>query len=1128
MNNYTFNNAARVLPCWLRQTLLVMRITALILLVGLLQVSASSLAQKISIDKKNTSIQSVLNEISKQSGYDFFYDANALKKIKLVSVVIQNADLNEAVKMSLSGLPLSYSIENKTVVIKEKTPSILERVTTLFAGIDVFGVVIDAQNNPLAGATVSVKDGKRSTTTGAGGQFSLKDIPEDAILQISFIGYITKEVKANANLLGVKLELSTSKLDEVQVMAYGKTNRRLSTSNIVTVTAADIDKQPVQNPLMALQGRVPGMIVSQANGYASSPIKIEIRGRQSLGENFASEPLYIIDGVPMNNLDVGNQSNYARGSQGVIQNDFSPSGGQSPFYNINPKDIESIEVLKDADATAIYGSRGAKGVILISTKKGKPGATKFSMRADQGFSTVTQRWDMLNTQQYLEVRRAAFRNDNVTPDAINAPDLVLWDTTKYTDWQKKLWGNVGKQTNAAMDLSGGDIQTQFRLSGSYGKQTEILTSSGSNQRGGLAFSLGHSTLNRKLKADFSAMYNYTAINTILTPGVVTLSPNAPDIYNEKGLLNYGPWNEAGLADSFPFTSLEVPAYSNTHLLNSSLNISYAVLNNLSVSTRFGYTKTINTNKAYSSIVSQNPILSPTGNAFSGTNNNYNLLVEPQINYNLKLGPGQLSILAGGSFQKTATSGASVYAYGYESDDLLESITLAPNTLARENLGAYKYAAIFGRINYNFQDKYILNLNGRRDGSSRFAPGTRFGNFGSVAAAWIISKEDWFKTIIPTFVSFMKLRGSYGLTGSDGIGDYQYLTRWTKGPSYFRELPDYDGNTPLVSTQAVNQQYKWQVNKKLEGALSLGLLEDKITIEAAFYRDRCGNQLTQYPTPIYTGFATVASNWPATVENSGWEVSLTANVLRTDKINWNVRFNGSRNFNKLLAYPDIEHSSYYTTYKIGESINNLYVFHYTGVSPLTGKYTFEDYNRNGQLDDRTNGTPGLGLDDRYVRIDLTPKFNGGIGTDFNYKNLTLSCFFDYKNQMGLSSGISGGTVIGKLGNLPADLAGNYWKQPGDLVKYPKPTANYSGDVSVGQYFNSDAAYENHSYIRLSNIAVAYAFEQKLVKKLGAESLRVYMNAQNVFLISNSKGMDPDVQFGALPPARTILFGLSLNF
>ncbi|WP_165973442.1 SusC/RagA family TonB-linked outer membrane protein [Pedobacter sp. ok626] len=1102
-----------------------MKLIFFIITVACVQVSAIGYSQNVTIQQKDATLTTVFSSIEKQTGYSFFWKNEDLTKLK-VDVKLQNASLEEALKEVFKGLPLTYSIVKKSIVVQAKAPNLIDRVAALFAGIDVFGIVIDTDNNPLAGATIVIKGTKRSTTTATAGQFALNDVPEDAMLQISYMGYVTKEIKVSAIPMAIKLELSTSKLDEVQVMAYGKTNRRLSTGNIVTVTAKELEQQPVQNPLLALQGRVAGMIVTPTNGYAGSPVKIEIRGRKTISPDFVSDPLYIIDGVPLNNLDLGSGSNYERGSQGVVQNGFSVTGGQSPFYNLNSKDIESIEVLKDGDATAIYGSRAANGVILITTKKGKSGETKFSANIDQGFSAVTQRWDMLNTQQYLEIRREAFKNDNITPTANNAPDLVLWDPNKYTDWQKELWGKIGKQTNVSMSLAGGDVQTQFRISGNYGKQTEILSSKGSNQRGSLAFNLGHSTKDRRFRADLNGNYSYSAINTIGSPSLVTLAPNAPDIYDENGVLNFAPWRASGPDINFPFSGLDNPYTSNTNMITSSLRLSYKILQNLSVSTNIGYNSSNNANKFLGYISAQDPLSNPRGSTFSGTTNNYNWLIEPQIDYHVKLFGGELTALLGGSTQKTATNAFGIYGFNFESDDFIESISMAPFTLITQNQGFYKYAAVFGRIKYSWEDKYIININGRRDGSSRFGPGKQFGNFGSIGAAWIASKEDWAKNVLPSFISFVKLRGSYGLTGSDAIGDYKYLTRWSSGHVENTPLPDYDGEKPLVSMQAVNPNYKWQVNKKSEIALNLSFFDDRINLETAIYKERSGNQLTSYPTPLYTGFPSVTANWPALIENGGWEFTFNAKVIDTKDINWTLTFNGSRNYNKLLAYPDIENSPYALKLQVGKSLNTKYLFHYTGVDPLSGSYTFEDYNKNGYVQ-QTTFAPGKGLNDQYVELDLTPKFTGGLGSQFSYKNFSFGCFFDFRNQIGADPNYISGLSIGGFGNQPADIIGNYWKKPGDNAKYSK--ASTITDQGYNNYANSDAIYRNSSYVRLSNVSLAYTLNQKLLKKLGAESVSVYMNAQNVFVISKAGGIDPELQmFGALPPARVFLCGLSLNF
>jgi TonB-linked SusC/RagA family outer membrane protein len=1111
----------------MHKIIMVMKLIFFIITIACVQVSAVGYSQNVTIQQKDATLTAVFSTIEKQTGYSFFWKNEDLTKLK-VDVKLQNASLEEALKEVFKGLPLTYSIVKKSIVVQAKEPNLIDKIASIFAGIDIFGVIVDAQNTPLAGATVTVKDGKRSTTTGAGGQFMLKNIPEDAILQISFMGYVTKEVKANGNLLGIKLELSTSKLDEVQVMAYGKTSRRLSTGNIATVTSKELEQQPVQNPLLALQGRVAGMIVTPTNGYASSPVKIEIRGRKTINSQFVSEPLYIVDGVPINNLEVGPYANYDSGPRGVIQNGVLMTGGQSPLFNLNSKDIESIEVLKDGDATAIYGSRAANGVILITTKKGTPGDTKFSTSLDQGFSVLTQHYDMLNTEQYLEIRREAFKNDNIVPNEVNAPDLVNFDQNKYTDWQKKIWGHVGKQTAASMSVSGGDSYTQFRISGNYNRQTEILTTKGSNQRAGLALNLGHATLNRKFRTDLSMMYTYSAINTTSSPGLTTLAPNAPDVYDAAGNLNFEQWRGApGSNLNFPFTDLEIPYFSNTFDLKSNLRLNYQILKDLAFSTNVGYNSFSNKNKGLVPISSQDPLSNPQGSNFFGTNENYNLSVEPQIDYRIKIGEGNLTTMLGGSFQQNSTRGGGTTGVGYDNDDLLESISLAPFSMTTSNVGYYKYAAVFARLNYNWKDKYILNLNGRRDGSSRFGSGNQFGNFGSVGAAWILSKEDWMQNILPKAISFVKLRGSYGLTGSDAVGDYQYLTRWSKIPNLSNPLPDYDGSSSLISLQAVNPNYQWQVNKKLEAALSLGFFEDRINMELAYYRDRCGNQLSKYPTPLYTGFKEVTANWPATLQNSGWELTLNAQLISKDKFSWTMSFNGAINSNVLVDYPNLMESPYATLYKIGKSINTQYLLHYLGVDPLSGRYTFEDYNKDGNVRSSSSVPAGTAEDDRYIALDLAPKFSGGIGNTFRYRNLELICFFDFKKQYFTDPDYNITAPIGSRNNQSTAVLGNYWKAPGDQAKYAKATTLQ--DLNNNYYFVSDETYKLATYARLTNLSLTYTLNQKVARKLGAESLRAYMNAQNVFVLTNKKGINPDVQqFGSLPTAKIFLFGLSLNF
>nr|WP_199074891.1 SusC/RagA family TonB-linked outer membrane protein [Pedobacter sp. ASV19] len=1106
-----------------------MKLITALLILGIMQVSASTFAQRITINQKNASIEAILEEIGKQSGYDVFVGVKTLQSSKPVSINVKNAGVEEVLKLCLEGQQLDFSIENKIIVIKQKQPSFIEKVVAAFDGVNVFGNVGDAENKPLPGATVTVKGTRRTTMTDNKGQFSISNVPKDAILQISFMGYINKEVKVSSDFLQIRLELSTSKLDEIQVMAYGTTNRRLSTGNITTITAKELEKQPVMNPLLALVGRVPGMTVMQTNGYEASPVKVEIRGRKTLGSSFVSDPMYIIDGVPLTNLDLGAGSNYNSGSAGVVQNGFSVTGGQSPLFNLRTSDIESIEVLKDGDATAIYGSRGANGVILITTKKGKPGASGFSVNVAQGLNYIAQRHELLNTQQYLQLRKDAFRNDNIQPDVNNAPDLMLYDTTRYTDWQKKLWGNIGKKTDVSMSLSGGDDQTQFRIGGNYSRSAEILTKSGSNQVASVSLSLGHSTADRKFKIQGNVMYSYSSINTLTTPNASGAPPNAPDIYDAVGNLNFNAWGRSSPENTYyPFANLESRYYSDTHAMTSSMLLSYQVTKNLDFSTNLGFNTTLNFNRNYNPVSSMDPMNNPLGTGFSGSSNNFNWIVEPKVNYKINLFGGEISALLGTSLQKTTTSTAGVFGLGYENDDFIESINLAPIKYNINNKGYYRYAGVFGRLSYNLHDKYIINLNGRRDGSSRFGPGNQFGNFGSIGAAWILSQENWIKNKLPSMISFLKLRGSYGLTGSDAVGDYQYLTQWGRNVGPSTALPDYNGVSPLVNLIAANPNYRWQVNKKLEVALNVGLFEDRINLETTFYRDRSGNQLTQFPTPIYTGFPNVWANWAAMVENRGLELSAEARLITTDKINWSMNFNIGRNTNILASYPDIEHSPYFNIYKVGKSINTQYLLHYTGINPLTGNYTFEDYNHDGAISLENTGPTGTGRDDRYVAIDLSPKFSGGFGTSFTYKGFNVSCFFDFTKRMGLNPYYNSQFLLGNYGNQPVEVFGNYWKAPGDHALYPKPTT-IPGSESAGNFALSDGRYRDASFLRMNNLSFNYRLNEKLVKRIGAKSMSVYAQAQNIFVLSKANGMDPNIDnFSALPPAKTFLCGLSLNF
>lgn len=1113
-----------------QQLLRAMKLTTLLLVAVNMNIWASGFGQKVTISGKDLPLEKVFSLIKKQTGYAFFYDYSIFQDTKPVTLNLKDADIEDAMRVCLWGQDLDFSITNKTISIVRKMFKKIEKIGggdpehTLKAQ----GIVLNEVGQPLSGATVAIRQIKKNTLTNIKGQFELNGIPSKSILEVSYIGYTTKHIVVESdNTIQVRLAVAINQLDETVVQAYGTTSRRLTTSNISVVTASEIEKQPIMNPLQALQGRVPGLDVVQTSGYGSAPFKVELRGRSSIGlpnRTFPSDPLYVIDGVPLTVLEIGNQSSYSNGSTGFIQTGVQfngPANGQSPFFSINPADIESIEVLKDADATSIYGSRGANGVILITTKKGKSGKTKFDLHVQEGVNKVVRFYQLLNTRQYLQMRREAFLNDamyGITPDLGNAYDLLQWDTTRNVNWARELYGGTGRNTDAQASLSGGDVRNTFRMGVGYANSKGITAVSGGDQRSSFSLNFTHRSFDQRLVVSFTGGYSFTKSDMINLPGSPTMSPNAPAIYDSVGNLNYKGWGEenSSARGAYPFASLKQPYTAKTNFLNTNLMVSFQAFKGLKLSTSFGYNTAQANQQQFVTIASQDPLTMPTGSSSWGYNSNKNWIIEPQATYDVLISRGKLNVMLGTSLQETNTDGVYLTGSGYTSDDLLRTISNAPSKNTSDNYGEYRYSAVFGRVNYSWENKYILNLNARRDGSSRFGINNQFSNFGSIGAAWIFTEEDWIKQNI-AFLSFGKLRGSYGTTGSDAIGDYGYLTRWSSN-----NRQSYGGIQPLVPTQHANPNFKWQSNQKLEAAIDLGFFKDKYNLNVAFYRNRCGNQLVQFPLALMTGFSSVIANSPALVQNQGWEFNFSGRLIETKNFKWSFSFNTAINKNKLLAYPNLALSPYAGKLIIGRTLNLLRILHYTGVDPLTGQYTFEDKNHDGQISLDYSGKTS---DDSYF-YDLSPKFFGGLGMNFTYKNLLLSLFFNIKKQIGVNAVYQGSTA-GDMGNQSTAVL-TRWQKPGDITNIARYTT--SGQSSDGLFKNaSDGAYTDASYVRLSTLSLAYSMPNAYIKKIGMQSCSIFLHANNIFVITGYKGVDPETQnFGGLPPTRTIVGGLSFNF
>lgn len=1112
---YTYANRQRpplhlsLQQAWTKYNLkaVIMRIqfTAFIIGLAFLNVAANVNGQNVTLKARNETLNNVFTEIKKQTGYLFWYEDNLLSNTSKVNVDLKNATLKQALDACLKNQPLVYAINDKTIVVKAKGKSFIDRVVEVFNAITVSGKVIDENGQPLLGASVKVRGTNQQTTSGSNGEFTLDNVAEDALLIISYVGYQTEEIKPLRSLI-VKMRRSTNVLQEIKINAgYYSVTEQERTGSIARVDAKTISQQPVSNPLSALIGRMPGVNIEQQSGLNGGGYRIEIRGQNSLRNSAAdngNRPLYLINGVPYPSVSLATSPLSVGGITNL----------SSPLNAINPNDIESIEILKDADATAIYGSRGANGVILITTKKAKAGRARYELNVQQGASQISQKIDYLNTQQYLEMRNEAFTNDGVVPGATQYDLNGTWDKNRYTDWQEVLIGGTANTTNLAGTISGGSELTQFSISGNYNRQTTVLPVDFANEKGGGSLNINHTSENKKFNANFALTYalDINKLPKLDLTQFIKLSPNAPALLDASDNLNWA-LNSSGASTWFnPLSPARQPYTSRSGNLISAVQIGYEIIPGLSLRGNFGYTTINFKENVLQPISSFVPGQGATGVNITGFNSVGTWNIEPQLNYKRKLSQGVLDVLVGSTLLSTDQNNETISASGYTSDVLLANIASAPTRIALNTSSLYKYAAVFARVNYNYKGSYIINLTGRRDGSSRFGPDNQFASFGAVGAAWIFSNNTFIKEHL-TFLSFGKLRGSFGVTGNDQIRDYGYLE------TYASTNPYIDGSG-LFPSQLANPDYSWETNKKLEAAIEIGFFKDRILFNSSWYRNRSSNQLVGYKLPDLTGFPTIQYNLPASVQNSGWEFELATSNVRGRSFTWSSSANLTVPQNKLLAYPGIEGSTYANTYTVGASLYQQRKYRYLGVDPATGLYKYQDLNNNGVLDAGDREPTGKAY---------TSHWYGGIQNSFSYKNFSLDLFMQFVSKT-VQTPYNSTSLPGSMVNQTTALL-DRWQKNGDVSKFAKFSQSFaagSAGQSYEQLFGSDR-YSDASFIRLKNVSLNYKFPQKLIERMKLQDLRIFMLAQNLWTITSFPG-DPEVaNMNVMPTLRTVTAGLNIS-
>ncbi len=1092
----------------LTKIFLVMRLTALLLIGFCLGASAKGYSQKITLAENNASLKTVFEKIEKQSGYNFFYRDEWMAKAKRVAINVTEAPLEDVLRKCFEDQPLTYSIVGNTIVIKQKAQErqIIEGADAV-AAVDVSGIVTNESGEPLIGASVVVKGSRQGTSTDRNGQFYLAGVDERATLVISYVGYKTKEVAVNGGRsISVQLQQAPDPLNETVVIGYGTTTRRRNTGSVSSISSEEISKQPVANPLNTLQGRIPGAIVYQSNGLPGSRVTVQIRGVNSL--NSGQQPLFIIDGVPFNIMDQAVPASNDINSFGI----FAANRGISPFSAINPNDIERIDVLKDADATAIYGTKAANGVVLITTKKGQAGRTKVDFNVYRGAGKVSRFIPMLNTQQYLDMRKEAFANAGVTPTTANAPDLLVWDQNLNTDWQKKFLGGTANTTDAQATISGGDSRTRFLFSSGYHKETTVFPGDFSDDKISVRFTADHSSFDRKFNAGIVAGYvanNSNLLSTDLST-VYNLPPNMPT-RNPDGTLF---WNTNFInPESYPYQTY----LGKTNNLLATTNLRYTILPGLDLKTMLSFNQIGINQNLQQPVISKNPIgTTPTHSARFAEIRQETYTIEPQATYSKNISHGRLMLLAGGTWQSSINDGTTITADNYSNAALLSSPAGAGNyTSISAPYTLYRYNSFFSRANYDWQSKYIINVNFRRDGSSRFGPGKRFGNFYSVGGAWVFSNEGFMANSLP-FLSFGKIRGSYGLTGSDQIQDYQYITLFSASSGNL----GYQGAPTLSPTRVNNPDLHWETNKKFEIGLDLGFLKDRILLTSNFYRNRSGNQLGFLQLSAQAGFNSYSSNFDALIENKGWEFELNTKNFSGKEFEWRTTVTLTAPSTKLL-----DASTQYFSFNqqaLGQPLSFVLRYNYMGVDPQTGRALYKDLSK-----DTLTFTPVFGTD-RSVIGFTAPKLYGGVNNVLSYNGVELSFFLQFSRQNG---NILPGAIPGVLstGNVPAIWL-DRWRKPGDNATLPRAST-----VNDGNYGSSTAVWGDASYARLRNAVLAYTLPERFASKLKMSNVRIYFQGQNLITWTKNKYVsDPETiattnqSSVVMPPLRVITAGVNVSF
>ena len=1079
------------------QKLMSMKLTIALLFLTSVQVYAvGSDAQTVTISKKNIPLQEVFRQINRQTGLDFVYDMKVVQRAGKLDLNVKNMDVGEVLKICFANQPFTFVRLGETIIIKEKVPEV-DNAPPPPALVKIKGTIKSERGEPLASVTVSNKAKGKTVASNENGEFEIDAEPGD-VLEFSSVSYATKQVTVSSATAVINVSMAISVVEnEVVVVGYGVQRRSDLTGSISTLSAKAYKDQPVVNASSALQGRVAGVSVTNNSGAPGGGVKIRIRGANSV--NASNDPLYVVDGIALS-------------SNGLA--------------DINVNDIESMEVLKDASATAVYGSRGANGVILITTKTGKSGIPKIEYNGFASFNKPMKKYKLMDAVTYAKVANET-AGVSVFPD----PQSYAGQTT---DWQSMIFDNSVTQSHQ-LSVSGGTENAKYYVSGFYINQEGLLANSSQKKFGvrsnidlklskrlNFGINVYAGRINSHNNGDFGGKGNPVMSALIWAPTEPVY--DAPDQYNRFGISAI--WGNPYMV----IRERNADNFSNVGIFNGKLK--YTITDWLTLSINAG----LDMQLAKDAYVNNDWISPGNHGSKQGSTEKYTYQNSNVLTFHKTFGKHSLTGTAlmeatSNKFYTFSASGTGLASLsnGYYNLGLNASQSIS------SGYSNWSLLSYMGRAAYSYNDKYLLTATIRRDGSSKFQGNNKWGNFPSFSFGWKLSNEKFIEDL--GIFSNLKFRAGWGITGNQAVDPYSTLGLLTPGIYSYGSPTVYPGYT---LGNPATPDVKWETSKQTNVGLDASVLGNRLNVSVDYYNKNTSDLLLSTRIANYDGGGTFLKNI-GKVNNRGWEIVIDGTPFKSNDLNWSASFNASFNQNKVMSLgadsmlerPVIGGGLITNSIQVvkpGQPLGAFYLIPWEGVYQ-TDKGS---YKAGDAMYTDVSGNNSIGFEDRVISGTATPKMQWGFNNSVSYKNFELNVFIQGAHGNKVFNATYAATAVPtsdvKFINL-ADAA-NYWTPSNTGSTWANPASKNKSWVESTQFL------QNAGYVRLKNVSLSYQLSQKWLKLASA---KLFISAQNLATITKYKGFDPEatstlagsdtdagIDLGAYPSPKTITVGLQVKF